>query len=124
MFDGGKLTWDVGGLYLYKDRNRHTYVGLERHVKPADDSASAALENWNRMSAQGPSFNGIAGHDDDFRNYWIHDAVSAPSANSPAIDPEALVLYDVYYNTQSDAYPRDLEDIERRLVRATHILER
>jgi serine protease Do len=123
MLDGGKLVWDVGGLYLYKDQNRHTEMGVERHVKPADDSAKDLLETWNRMNARGPGFDGIAGHDDGFRNYWIHDAVSAPSSKSPGIDPGAAVLYDVYYNTDANVYPRNMEDIERRLVQATHILE-
>jgi serine protease Do len=124
MMSGGKLVWDVGGLYLYRDHKRHTYIGLERHVKPSDDSAKDLLETWNEMTARGPGFNGVAGHDIDFKNYWIHDAVSAPAASAPGLDPNSTVLYDVYYGTESDSFPRDMENAERRLIQATRILER
>jgi S1-C subfamily serine protease len=124
MLDGGKVTWDVGGLFLYKDQNRHTFIGVERHVKPTGDSDKDLLETWNRMSARGPGFSGVAGHDDVFRNYWIHDSVGASTSQEPGIDPSTAVLYDVFYDTEASAYPRDLENTERRLVEATRILER
>ncbi len=124
MLGGDRLTWDVGGVYWYKDEQRHTGVGVERHAKPTDAAAKDLLETWKRMSTHGAGFDGIAGHDDEFRNYWIHTAVSAPSASSPGIDPAANVLYDVYYNTDASVYPRNVEDIERRLIQATHIAER
>jgi hypothetical protein len=76
------------------------------------------------MSARGPGFDGLAGHDDEFKSYWIHDVLSAPSQSAPGIDPTAAVLYDVMYETDANAYPRDLEDSERRLMLGTHILER
>jgi serine protease Do len=123
MLDGDKLAWDIGALSLYKDQNRHTYVGLERHVKPADDSAKELMETWNRMSVHGGGYNGLAGHDEDFRNYWIHNAVSAPPSKGPSSDLPAAVLYDVFYNTESSVYPRNLEDVERRLIQSTRILE-
>lgn len=122
--DGKQVTWDVGAIYLYEDQDEHTYVGLERHVKPTDASARDLLETWNEMRTHGPEFNRVAGHDADFRTYWIHDAVSAPQDSSPGLDPNARVLYDVFYDTQDSVYPRDIEDIERRLIQATHILER
>jgi hypothetical protein len=119
-----KLEWGVGGLYLYKDRDRHQYVGVERHPKPTDESAKDLLETWQRMSTRGPGFNGVAGHDDGFRQYWIHDALSAPLATGPDIDPTATTLYDVYYYTDAQVYPRDMEEIEHRLIRSTRVLER
>jgi hypothetical protein len=66
----------------------------------------------------------VAGHDDEFKSYWIHDAVSAPLADGPGIDPRARVLYDVAYFTDSNRYPVDMEESERRLIAATKILER
>jgi hypothetical protein len=122
--DGERLSWDVGGIYLYKDPDQHTYVGLQRHVKPADESARALMETWNNMRTHGPGFNRIAGHDTEFKQYWIHDAVSAARAQDPGNDPNASVLYDVFYITQDSVYPRDLEETERRLIQATRILER
>jgi len=123
MLNGDKLVWDIGGLYLYKDQNRQTYLGLERHVKPADESSKDLLETWSRMNSRGAGFNGVAGHDEQFKQYWIHQALSA-SWNYPGVDPSAAVLYDVFYGTEASAYPRDLEDSERRLLQATRILER
>jgi serine protease Do len=119
MLAGDKLTWDVGAFCLYKDQDRHTYVGLERHVKPADDSSKDLNEVWKRMSGRGSGFNGVAGHDDQFKNFWIHEAVGA----SADIDPATSVLYDVSYGTDASPFPRDMEEDERRLVQATHILE-
>ena len=123
VLNADKLSLDVGGVYLYKDHERQTYVGLERHVKPSDDSAKIQREVWDRMAVRGPGFNRIAGRD-QLKSFWIHDAVSAASANNPGIDPSASVLYDVSYGTDSEIYPRDIEDTERRLVQATHVLER
>ena len=123
MLDGDKAVWDVGGLNLYQNRTRQTYVGLERHVKPADESATELLQTWNQMSSHGLGFNGVAGHDEQFKEYWIHEAVSAPWSY-PGVDPKAAVLYDVYFGAQAAVYPRDMEESERRLVQATHILER
>jgi hypothetical protein len=123
MLNGDKLVWDIGGLYLYKDQNRQTYLGLERHVKPGDDSSKDLLETWSQMNSHGAGFNGVAGHDEQFKKYWIHQALSA-SWNYPGVDPSAAVLYDVFYGTEASVYPRDLEDSERRLLQATRILER
>jgi S1-C subfamily serine protease len=122
MLNGDKLVWDIGGLYLYKDQNLQTYLGLERHVKPADDSSKDLLETWKLMSSHSAGFNGVAGHDEYFKQYWIHQSLSA-SWNYPGVDPNAAVLYDVFYGTGRDMYPRDLEDSERRLMQATRILE-
>jgi serine protease Do len=124
MLNGDKLTWDVGGVYVYADRDRHTYVGLQRHVKPANDSDKDLTDLWRRMSARGAGFARIAGHDEAYRNFWIHDAMSAASGKNPGIDPSASVLYDVFYGTQGSIYPRDMEDAERNLIQATRILER
>jgi serine protease Do len=122
MLNGDKLAWDIGGLYLYKNQDRQIYLGLERHVKPTDDSSKDLLETWGQMNSRGPGFNGVAGHDEHFQKYWIHQAISA-SWNYPGVDPSATVLYDVFYGTEANVYPRDLEDSERRWVQATHILE-
>lgn len=119
--EGGKLVWDVGGIYLYKDHSRGTYVGLHRHSKPGDDAPQEIQTAWSSMLTRGAGFNGTAGHDDDYRNYWIHDAVgSAPASQG---DSKALVLYDVMYATDAAAFPRDLDDTERRLIQSAHILE-
>jgi len=122
--EGTRLTWDVGGVYVYADPDRRTSVGVERHVKPRDDAAKELLDVWTQMHERGPGFNGTAGHDEDFRHYWIHNVVSAPFPAKPDVDPQATVLYDVYYSTERSSFPMDLEDNERRLLRATHILER
>ena len=76
MLNGDKLVWDIGGLYLYRDQNRQTYIGLERHVKPAEDSSKDLLETWSQMNSHGAGFNGVAGHDEQFKKYWIHEALS------------------------------------------------
>lgn len=124
MLDQGKLNWDVGGLYVYKDSSHHTYVGLERHTKPTDDSDSALTDEWNQLRDRSSNYNGIAAHDEEFRNYWIHNVASAPSPDSPGVDPSANVLYDVFYDTDARAYPNDLEERAHRLLQATRVLER
>jgi S1-C subfamily serine protease len=116
LLNGEKLVWDVAGVYVFADQDRKTYVGLERHVKPASESDKALTELWERMSTHGPGFNRVAGHDESYEHYWIHDALGAPGSSS--------VLYDVYYGTQSSVYPREMEDTERNLTQATHVLER
>jgi hypothetical protein len=122
--DGKKLAWDVGGVYLYADPDHRTSIGIERHVKPRDEAAKDVLDTWTQMRDRGPGYNDVAGHDEDFRHYWIHHVVSAPFPQKPDIDPQATVLYDVVYSTERNSFPMDLEDSERRLLRSTHILER
>jgi len=123
ILDGERLTWDVGGLQLYKDPDEHTYLGLQRHVKPADETARELLETWNNMRTHGPGFNRVAGHDTEFKSYWIHDALGAPQTGGPGNDPDDKVLYDVFYGTDANSYPQDVEETERRLIQATRILE-
>lgn len=122
--DGDQAAWDVGGIYLYKDKLRHTFISVVRHAKPGDDSVKEQMETWNEMQARGPGFRSVAGHDGEFRSYWIHDALSAPLLSGPGIDPAARVLYDVAFSTESSVLPRDLETTEHRLLQATHVLER
>lgn len=122
--DGTRLAWDVGGVYVFADPDRRTSVGVERHVKPRDDESKEMLDAWTQMQERGPGFNGMAGHDEDYRHYWIHNVVSAPFPAKPGVDPQANVLYDVYYSTERNSFPMDLEDNERRLLQSTHILER
>lgn len=124
MLDQDKLNWGVGGVYLYKDSGHHTYVGIERHTKPTDDSDSSLNDTWNQMRDRSSSYNGIAAHDEEFRNYWIHNIASAPSPGSPGVDPTANVLYDVFYDTDARVYPNDLEERAHRLIQATRVLER
>jgi hypothetical protein len=124
MLDRDQLSWDVGGLYLYQDAGHHTYVGLERHIKPTDDSATDLLDVWNEMRDRTSSYNGVAGHDDAFRNFWIHNVAGAVSPSSPGADPTTGVLYDVFYDTDSRVYPNDLEERAHRLIQATRVLER
>ena len=124
FMDGERPVWDVGAVYAYADADHRTFAGAERHVRPRDESAKQQLDVWNQMHDRGPGFNGMAGHDEDFRQYWIHQSVSAPLGSSPGIDPQAKVLYDVFYHTERASFPMDLEESERRLLRSTHILER
>jgi hypothetical protein len=118
------LRWDVGGVYVYSDPDRHTSVGVERHVKPRDDASKELLDVWTQIHERGPGFNGTAGHDEEYRHYWVHNVVSAPFPAKPDIDPQATVLYDIYYSTERSSFPMDLEDNGRRLLQSTHILER
>jgi hypothetical protein len=124
LLEGKKLSWDIGGVYLYKDPDEHTFVGVSRHPKPREDASHDVLETWEQMRTHGPGFNRIAGHDPEFKSYWIHDSVSAPVLQNPGLDPDAAVLYDVFYSTSTSAYPQDLEEAERRLIQGTRVLER
>ena len=121
--DDKKLAWDIGALILYKDAKRKTFVFLERHAKPALEAGSNLLDTWSKMAARGPGFEGIAGHDDDFSNFWIHESVSAVGAG-PGVDPLANVLYDLGLGTDARVMPRDMEDSLHQMMRGLRVLER
>jgi hypothetical protein len=122
--DGGVLDWGVGGVNVYRDDSRQNYIGLERHIEPADSPAAKdLLDAWRRMSRHGPGFQGVAAHNDDYTTYWIHDALGVPSASAPGNDPADRVLYDAYYVTNASVYPRDLEQRERLLLQDAQVLE-
>jgi hypothetical protein len=123
FMEGDRPVWDVGAIYVYTDADHRTYAALERHVKPRDDSSKQMLDLWTQIHDRGPGFNGMAGHDEEYKQYWIHEVLSAPMASRPGVDPKANVLYDVFYATQRSSFPMDLEENERRLVGSTHILE-
>ncbi len=123
MQDGERVGWDVGKVELYKDSLRHTFVAVERHPKPTDESAKELLETWNQMAAHGSSFSGIAGHDDAFKTFWVRYAVAAPTAGTSDAKVNNQVLYDVGFSTDAAVNPSIVEDIGRRLLQGTRVLE-
>ena len=123
FLSGEKLVWDVGAVRLWQEEAKKTYVLAERHVKPAADGDPHLRETWTQISARGPGYNGVAGHDAEFKSYWITDVMSPPAAPTPGGDPAASVLYVIGYGTESSHYPRDLEQSLALIRSGTRVLE-
>ena len=122
--DAGKLTWDVGGIRLWAEETQKTYVVARRHAKPVDDKSATLTDDWNEVARRGPSFRGVAGHDSEFKNYWIADVAMAPGQTTPGADATASVLYSLGYGTEASKFPRDLADTFALIRGGTQVLER
>ncbi len=121
---GQDLVWDVGGIYLYKDDQRQTYVGVVRHLKPGQSAPQDLKQSWAQMLTRAPTYNQVAGHNADYTEFWIRESLGAGMPEAASIDPNANVLYDVYYETEARVYPDEMLSTERRLLGATRVLER
>ncbi|HEX4377566.1 MAG TPA: serine protease [Steroidobacteraceae bacterium] len=121
---GPDLIWDVGGIYLYKDDQRETSLGVVRYLKPGPSAPQDEKQNWAQMLTRAPTYNDVAGHNADYTKFWIRESLSANARDAASIDPNTNVLYDVYYETAARVYPDDMLSTERRLVGATRVLER
>jgi serine protease Do len=124
FMDGGKLAWDVGGVRVWKEEAQKSYVMAERHTKPAADSDRHLEELWSKISTRGPGYNGVAGHDAEFKSYWIMDVASGPAKSATATDADAAVLYVIGYGTEASRYPRDMEESLALIRGGLRVLER
>jgi serine protease Do len=119
LVEHGALTWDVGGVIVREDRDKQTFVAMYRQAKPADDAGKERRERWQHMSARDGDFAGIAGHDEQFSNFWIRSV----AAGKPAAADQAAPLYEVVYNTDNKVLPRQLEDIQATLAKDLKVIE-
>ncbi len=124
LSDGSKLTWDVGEVRLWAEETQKTYVVARRHVKPADDTNPTLTEEWNEVAQRGSSYRGVAGHDSEFKNYWIADVAMAPGQTSAGADATASVLYSIGYGTEANKVPRELADSFALIRSGMQVLER
>jgi len=124
FLDAGKLAWDVAGIRLWAEETQKTYVVARRHAKPVDDTSASLTDDWNEVAQRGSAFRGVAGHDSEFKNYWIADVALAPGQTTPGADASASVLYSLGYGTEASKYPRDLTDSFALIRAGTQVLER
>ncbi len=123
VVDGDKLTWDVGGFTLNKEDDGDTYVGAYRQPRPAKEAGKDLLQRWDHMIKGDGDFTGVAGHDSDFKVFWVRSSASLTKAGVSGVDPAAGVLYELVYRTTERILPRDLEDRRAKLTQDFQILE-
>jgi hypothetical protein len=120
MLDRDALVWDVGGVVVNQDRDGSTYMAAYRQPKPGDDAGREARERWTHMTRRDADYNGIPGHDDHYKNFWIR---TVADGEQHAGDPGGRPLYEVVYNTNGSVLPRQMEDIREKLVKDLRVTE-
>jgi serine protease Do len=116
MLDHGKVVWDVGGVTLREDRDKATWIGAYRQIKPADDAGHDLRERWEHMSKRDGDFAGTPHHDNDFKNFWLRTVAGSAAAQSQA-------LYEVVYNTDSSILPRQFDEIQTKVAQDLKVTE-
>jgi hypothetical protein len=120
MMDHGALTWDVGGVVVNQDRAGKTYLAAFRQAKPGDDAGREARERWRQMSSREGDYNGVPGHDDQYKTFWIRTVASGEPKPG---DTGSRPLYEVVYNTNIQVLPRQMEEIEVKLAKDLRVTE-
>ena len=123
MLDHGKLVWDIGGVALSQDRDKHTFVAAYRQPKPADDAGRELRERWEHMSRRDGEFAGTAQHDNEFKNFWVRTVAGSAPQQAGVADSGSRALYEIVYNTDNTILPRQFDDIQSKLARDLKITE-
>jgi serine protease Do len=120
MMDHGGLTWGVGGVSINQDRDGKTYLAVLRQPKPGEDAGKEARERWEHMSKRDGDFSGAPGHDDQYKTFWIRTVAGGEQPSDTAVSHP---LYEVVYNTDRSVLPRDMEDIQAKLIKYLRVTE-
>lgn len=123
MLDHGQLDWDVGGVMVRQDRDKQTWFAVYRQSKPADDAGKERRERWEHMSRHDGEFAGLAGHDDQYANYWVRTVAGREKSPSGGTDADSRPLYEVVFNTDSSMLPLQLEGIRGTLTKSLRVTE-
>jgi serine protease Do len=120
MMDHDVLTWDIGGVVVNQDRDGKTYLAAFRQAKPGDDAGRDARQRWEHMSKREGDYNGLPGHDDQYKSFWIRTVASGEQKSDAAA---SRPLYEVVYATSSSVLPRQMEEIEAKLAKDLRVME-
>lgn len=120
--DGDRLRLDVAGLFLQEKRKGETYVGVFRQAKPGKEAGKELLDRWEHMLKLDDEFDSNRGFDRDMHKFWKRTAVAArPSGKDPS---EAKVMYEVICGREGQLVPREIDEMQERLLRGLRIKER
>jgi hypothetical protein len=120
--DGDRLRLDVAGLFLQEKRDGETYVGIFRQAKPGNEAGKPLRDRWDHMLKLDDEFSSSRGFDRDMHKFWKRTAVAArPAAKDTS---EANVMYEVICGREGQLVPREIDEMQERLLRGLRIKER
>jgi hypothetical protein len=122
--EAGKLTWDVGAIFVSTDEDDSSYIGLLRRPKPAQEGGKELTKRWGEMLGSTGAFSGSRGHDSDYKKVWRRAAVGAGYRPGAALDPESTLLYEVTSTIQEARQPRQVDDMHDILLENVRVKER
>jgi len=122
--EAGKLTWDVGAIFVSSDEDESSYVGFLRRPKPSPEGGKEQTRRWGEMLASTGAFNGTRGHDADYKKVWRRAAVGAGYRPGAALDPNSTLLYEVTSTIQEARQPRQVDDMHDILLENVRVKER
>jgi hypothetical protein len=120
----GNVAWGVVAISLLEDIDRTTAVQIVRWAKPPASLGQEAQQRWEQMSRRKSPYDNVAQRLPPPGGYTISTVVGAPWNGGIGLDPESSVLYHVRFDRETASLPRELEDRQRAVVNALHILER
>ena len=122
--EAGKLTWDVGAIYVNESAKDVSYVGLIRQPKPATGAGKDANERWTDMIETKGAFVAERGHDSDYKKLWRRAAVGAAYRPGAPVDPAANLLYEVLSVVYNSKLPREIDDMQDVLLENVRVKEK
>jgi serine protease Do len=120
MLDQGNLAWDVGGVIVNQDRDARTYLAAYRQPKPGEGAGRDARERWEHMSKRDGDFSGTPGHDNQYKTFWLR---TVAGDDQPSDATGSHPLYEVVYNTDTSVLPRQMEEIQAKLLKDLRVTE-
>jgi serine protease Do len=122
--EAGATTWDVGAIYVNKDRDEKAYVAFIRQPKPGDGAGKEATDRWSEMLESRGAFSPERGHDSDYKKLWRRAAVGAGYVPGGKVDRNAALLYEVYSSLDDAKLPTRIDNMQDLLLENVRVKER
>jgi serine protease Do len=113
---GGNLIWDIGAVYVSKDEDDTRYVGFIRQPKPPEAAGKEINDRWREMLSTTGAFVATRGYDADGKKFWRRVAIGANHRPGSTVDPQATFLYEVVTGIDDARLPREIDDMQDRLL--------
>jgi serine protease Do len=120
----GAPQWDVAGIIFTEDIDRQTNIEILRQPKPTAGAGQDLMRRWQQLAQRKSPYDNVAQRLAAPEGYAIATSISMPWSGGVGIDPNADVLYEVRFQLETAALPRELEARQRGILQGLRILER
>ncbi|SFL06515.1 Trypsin-like peptidase domain-containing protein [Rhodanobacter glycinis] len=113
--DHGKVTWDVGDVWLAASASDHYWVNLARNVMPSPDLDDSYQSEWKKLLQHRHPYDGVVIDGDDTTK--IMRVVDVPAGVKPG------VLYTAYYDAEGSHPQAEMKTKLDLLMKNLRVME-
>jgi hypothetical protein len=113
--DHGKVTWDVGDVWLAASASDHYWVNVARNVMPSPDLDDSYQSEWKKLLQHRHPYDGVVIDGDDTTK--IMRVVDVPAGVKPG------VLYTAYYDAEGSHPQAEMKTKLDLLMKNLRVME-